>query len=147
MEYLVAIHKDPDSDYGVIVPDLAGCFSAGSTIDEAVEMIAEAMSLHIESMIEDGEPIPFPSKLEELMYEDEYTDAVWRLVSISEYFVVEGTTNFAVDQLVHKNSLTYVSSLKLANCDILETHGLSNSDMISNEVDFVNTQIQYCSYD
>jgi predicted RNase H-like HicB family nuclease len=36
MYFPIAIHKDPDSDYGVTVPDLPGCFSAGSTIDEAI---------------------------------------------------------------------------------------------------------------
>lgn len=31
MRYLVVIHKDKDSDYGVTVPDLPGCFSAGDS--------------------------------------------------------------------------------------------------------------------
>ncbi|MDW8232800.1 MAG: type II toxin-antitoxin system HicB family antitoxin, partial [Roseiflexaceae bacterium] len=29
MRYPVVVHKDPESDYGVTVPDLPGCFSAG----------------------------------------------------------------------------------------------------------------------
>ena len=37
MRYPVVIHKDPESDYGVTVPDLPGCFSAGETLDEALE--------------------------------------------------------------------------------------------------------------
>jgi predicted RNase H-like HicB family nuclease len=37
MRYPVVIHKDLDSDYGVTVPDLPGCFSAGTTLDEALE--------------------------------------------------------------------------------------------------------------
>ena len=36
MNYPIAIHKESGSDYGVAVPDLPGCFSAGSTIDEAM---------------------------------------------------------------------------------------------------------------
>ncbi len=43
MKYSVVIHKDSKSDYGVIVPDLPGCFSAGSTIDEALENAKEAI--------------------------------------------------------------------------------------------------------
>ena len=35
MKYPVVLHKDEDSDYGVTVPDVPGCFSAGETIDEA----------------------------------------------------------------------------------------------------------------
>ena len=34
MRYPVVIHKDPGSDYGVTVPDLPGCFSAGATLGE-----------------------------------------------------------------------------------------------------------------
>ena len=43
MRYPVVIHKDPDSDYGVTVPDLPGCFSAGETSDEALNEVVEAM--------------------------------------------------------------------------------------------------------
>jgi hypothetical protein len=32
MNYPVVLHKDPDSGYGVTVPDLPGCFSAGKTV-------------------------------------------------------------------------------------------------------------------
>ncbi len=48
--YIGVIHKDPDSDYGVTVPDLPGCFSAGSTIDEAMAMAREAIELHVEGL-------------------------------------------------------------------------------------------------
>ena len=37
MRYPVVVHKDPNSDYGVTVPDLPGCFSAGETMDEALQ--------------------------------------------------------------------------------------------------------------
>jgi len=47
MKFPVVIHKDPDSDYGVTVPDLAGCFSAGSTVDEAFANAVEAAECHI----------------------------------------------------------------------------------------------------
>jgi len=36
MKYPIVIHKDPKSDYGVTIPDLPGCFSAGSTIEEGL---------------------------------------------------------------------------------------------------------------
>jgi predicted RNase H-like HicB family nuclease len=42
MKFSVAIHKDKDSDYGVIFPDLPGCFSAGDTIEEALANAQEA---------------------------------------------------------------------------------------------------------
>ena len=47
MKYPIVIHKDPNSDYGVTIPDLPGCFSAGSTIEEAISMAQEAAECHI----------------------------------------------------------------------------------------------------
>lgn len=39
----IVVHKDPESDYGTEVPDLPGCFSAGSTISEVLEETREAI--------------------------------------------------------------------------------------------------------
>lgn len=61
--YFAIVRKAPDSDYGVEFPDLPGCFTAGATIDEAREMAAEALRLHLDSMADDGEPVPPPSNL------------------------------------------------------------------------------------
>src|SRR5581483_12153383 len=78
MNFLVAIHKDPDSDYGVSVPDLPGCISAGSTFAEALTMVKEAIELHLESMLEDGQDIPDPTTdIEKLRSEPDYRDAIW----------------------------------------------------------------------
>jgi predicted RNase H-like HicB family nuclease len=64
--YIALIHKDDSSDYGVSFPDLPGCVSAGSSIDEAVANAKEALSLHIEGMLEDGEEIPTPTDADEI---------------------------------------------------------------------------------
>jgi predicted RNase H-like HicB family nuclease len=61
--YIAIIHKDPDSEYGVSFPDFPGCISAGSDIDEALDMGREALTWHIQTMREDGDPIPAPSSL------------------------------------------------------------------------------------
>ena len=53
MRYPLAIHKDEDSCYGVTVPDIPGCFSAGDTIGEAVENAQEAIFEHLEVLAED----------------------------------------------------------------------------------------------
>ena len=37
MRFPIVIHKDAGSAYGVTVPDLPGCFSAGDTLEEAIE--------------------------------------------------------------------------------------------------------------
>ncbi len=81
MNYPIAIHKDPESDYGVTVPDLPGCFSAGSTIDEAM-MAREAIELHVQSLLEDGLNVPLPSDIEALRQQPDFADAIWAVVSI-----------------------------------------------------------------
>lgn len=66
MEYIAYLHKDNHSDYGVSFPDFPGCITAGRTLEEAARMAREALALHIQGMIEDGEPVPEPSKLDEV---------------------------------------------------------------------------------
>ncbi len=41
--YIVAVQKDPNSDFGVSFPDFPGCITAGSTIDEAKDMAQNAI--------------------------------------------------------------------------------------------------------
>lgn len=78
--YIAIIHKDADSDYGVSFPDFPGCISAGATLDEARAGATEALALHIRGMEEDGEPIPEPSPLEEVMKSPDFADGVAVLV-------------------------------------------------------------------
>jgi len=82
MYFPIAIHKDADSDYGVTVPDLPVCFSAGSTIDEAMLMAREAIELHLDVLIEDGREVPVPSDIESLRSNPDLVDAIWAIVSI-----------------------------------------------------------------
>ena len=83
--YIGVVHKDPKSDFGVSFPDFPGCITAGGTIDEAKDMAHDALSLHIKGMLEDGENIPTPSKLEDIMDDPDYSDAAAILVvSVSE---------------------------------------------------------------
>jgi predicted RNase H-like HicB family nuclease len=83
--YIAVVHKDPKSDFGVSFPDFPGCITAGSSIDEAKDMANEALSLRVKGLLEDGEDIPSPSKLEDIMENPEYSDSVAILVvSVSE---------------------------------------------------------------
>ena len=59
MRYPVAIeHGDDSRAWGVVVPDLPGCFSAGDTLDEAIENARGAIALHIDGLLDDGEAVP-----------------------------------------------------------------------------------------
>jgi len=82
MNFPVAIHKDPESIYGVTVPDLPGCFSAGSTVDEALAQTREAIALHLEGILEEGADWPTPSDIETLRRNPDYADAIWAIVSV-----------------------------------------------------------------
>jgi predicted RNase H-like HicB family nuclease len=83
MNFPVVLHKDPHSDYGVVVPDLPGCFSAGSSVDEALAMAKEAIELHLEGLIHDGQPIPRPRKIEYHQKRADYRGGTWALVTIA----------------------------------------------------------------
>jgi predicted RNase H-like HicB family nuclease len=82
MHYPVVIHKDVESEYGVTVPDLPGCFSAGATMEEALTNAVEAIELHLEGMLIDGEPLPLPKPLAEHQQNPDYADGVWALVTV-----------------------------------------------------------------
>ena len=82
MKYSVVLHKDPQSDYSVTVPDLPGCFSAGNTIEEALSMTKEAIECHIEGMFLDGEITPKLRSIEEHQTNPEYSDGIWGIVEI-----------------------------------------------------------------
>jgi predicted RNase H-like HicB family nuclease len=66
MQYLVVVEKGPSS-YGAHVPDLPGCIAAGETREEALSLIREAIEFHIEGLKQDGQPIPGPASMSELV--------------------------------------------------------------------------------
>jgi predicted RNase H-like HicB family nuclease len=59
MEYVVIVEKG-ETSFGAYVPDLPGCVAVGETKDEALELIREAIELHIESLRESGDAVPPP---------------------------------------------------------------------------------------
>jgi predicted RNase H-like HicB family nuclease len=64
MEYVVIIEQG-DTSIGAYVPDLPGCVAVGESREEVLEMIREAIELHIESLRENGEVVPEPHSLVE----------------------------------------------------------------------------------
>lgn len=81
MKYPVFLEKDSDSDYGVSIPDLPGCFSAGVTIEEALENAQEAILTHVEGLLMDNEAIPNPSSIEKIKKKYS-TKGMWALVNV-----------------------------------------------------------------
>jgi predicted RNase H-like HicB family nuclease len=60
MKYLVVIEKGENS-FGAYIPDLPGCAVVGETRDEALQLIREAVELHVSCMREHGDPLPEPA--------------------------------------------------------------------------------------
>ena len=63
MKYAVVIEKGPTS-YGAHVPDLPGCVAVAKTREEVCELIREAIRLYVETLEEDGLPVPQPQSYE-----------------------------------------------------------------------------------
>ena len=83
MKYPIVIEPGDDSrSFGVVVPDLPGCFSAGDTVDEAVENSKEAISLWIETVLDDGGTVPAPGKLAGHVKNPEYSGWLWAVVEV-----------------------------------------------------------------
>ena len=78
--YFALVHKDPDSDYGVVFPDLPGCTSGGGTFEEAREMAREALALHLEGMAAYGEDIPQPCSADVALAHEDAFDAIALIV-------------------------------------------------------------------
>ena len=57
MKFKIVLEKDEDGGFVATVPSLPGCVSQGETEEEALTNIKEAISLHMESLAADGQPI------------------------------------------------------------------------------------------
>jgi predicted RNase H-like HicB family nuclease len=64
MKYVVIIEEGA-SGVGAYVPDLPGCAVVGETREEALQLIREAVELHVSSMREQGDPLPEPASTTE----------------------------------------------------------------------------------
>lgn len=82
MRFPVVLHSDDGVRYGVTVPDLPGCFSAGDTFDDALASVVEAIDLHLEGVTEDGGDIPVPRAIGEHRTNPDYADGVWAAVDV-----------------------------------------------------------------
>jgi antitoxin HicB len=60
VEYTVIIEPADDGTFSVYVPDLPGCVSSGTTREDAIESIREAIHGHVQTLRHLGEPVPPP---------------------------------------------------------------------------------------
>ena len=119
-QYIGLIHKEARSDYGVSFPDFPGVVTAGKDLDDARAMAEEALTLHVDGLIEDGEALPEPSSLEAVMSDPENKDGVAILVAVKSAASKSVRVNVTLPEDV------------LAQIDkYAEAHGLSRSGFLA----------------
>jgi len=73
--YIALIHKDRDSCYGISFPDLPGVFTAGDTIDEAIQNAAEVIEFAAQDWANlRGEEFPAPRTIDELRSDPDFQE-------------------------------------------------------------------------
>ena len=137
MQYPIFIHKEENSDYGVIVPDLPGCFSAGGTIEEAVHNAHEAIECHLEGLLLDNEPIPFKKTIEQHIDDPDLRDGVLAVVEIDISKLSGKTTRINVsvperflkqiDEYTHQHGGNRSGFLVDAAMNLMAKHGDGNN--------------------
>ncbi len=107
-DYVALLSKDPGSSYGVDFPDFPGCVTAGDTSEEARELALEALCLHIEGMVRDGQPIPSPTPAERITNDPANKDAV-------DFFLVSVPDNLMNKSRQHRRT---DQSFEMETCDL-----------------------------
>lgn len=83
MRYPIAIEPGTATTaWGVAVPDLPGCFSAGDTMDEAIVNASEAITAWIEAVLDDGGDIPMPGAIDAHRAKREFKGWIWALSEV-----------------------------------------------------------------
>lgn len=121
MRYPVVLHSDDGVRYGVTVPDLPGCFSAGDTLDEALDSVREAIELQLEGLADEGSEIPAARPLAAHQDNPDYAAGVWALVDVD-------TSKF--DGRAEKINITIPRRILAKVDNYAKTHGLTRSGFL-----------------
>lgn len=70
--------------FGVAVPDLPGCFSAGDTLEDAYANAVEAIEAHLSVLVDEGMEIPAPRPLAEHRADPAYAEWLWGFVEATD---------------------------------------------------------------
>jgi predicted RNase H-like HicB family nuclease len=122
MKFILAIEPGTDtSAWGVAVPDLPGCFSAGDTLDEAMANARQAIDQHVEIMIEDGTPIPIARSLSIIQADPAYAGWVWAVVDVpvEKYLGPAEKINITVPRMVLARIDEYAKSQGMSRSGFL----------------------------
>lgn len=123
LTYPIAIEPGTEaSAWGVAVPDLPGCFSAGDTLEEALANAKEAIEAWIDAVIEDGGEVPAPAPIDLHYGNPDFAGWTWALVEIDP---------LRLDQTVERVNITLPRRV-LSRLDALaKARGENRSSMIA----------------
>jgi predicted RNase H-like HicB family nuclease len=83
MRYPIAIEPGTDqTSFGVVVPDLPGCYSAGDTLDEAITNAEEAIAAWIDATLDAGDRIPPASTVDVIRERDLYAGWIFAVINV-----------------------------------------------------------------
>lgn len=125
MKYHIILHKEKNSDYGVTIPDIPGCYTAGSSIDEAITMAQEAIECHLEGLLLDKDPLPLSSSIEGNQKNPDFANGIWAIVDIdiSKLSVKSKRVNITIPEMVLNSVDKYAKQ-----------HGESRSGLLTQAV-------------
>jgi predicted RNase H-like HicB family nuclease len=103
------------------VPDLPGCFSAGDSMDEALESVVEAIDLHLEGITEGGGDVPAPHLVGEHQANPDFEGGTWALVEID-------TSKY--DGRAEKINITIPKRILVKVDDYAKSHGMTRSGFL-----------------
>jgi predicted RNase H-like HicB family nuclease len=90
MRYPVAIEPaTEETAFGVVVPDLPGCFSAGDTLDDALAGAEQAASAWVEAALNAGEQIPGPSSVDALRENPDFEGWIFGVITLDPAWLDE----------------------------------------------------------
>ena len=117
--YIALLRKEKGSSYGVDFPDFPGCITGGESLDVAYKEAPEALQFHIKGMLEEGEEIPEPTSLENIMADPDNEGAVPFLVQVPE--TKTKRINITVSEIILRDIDAYARK-----------HGMSRSAFLTN---------------
>lgn len=110
MRFVLALHTDDGSKYGVTVPDLPGCFSAADSFEEALDAAREAIDGHVELLAEQ-DTLPAVRPLAEHQANPDLEGAVWAVIDVpvEKYFGPAEKINITVPARVLRRIDNYAA--------------------------------------
>jgi predicted RNase H-like HicB family nuclease len=83
MRYPIAIEPGTETTaFGVVVPDLPGCFSAGDSLDEAIAAAEEAAAAWIDAALDEGSPVPRPSTVDAMRALEQFDGWMFGVIEV-----------------------------------------------------------------